>query len=135
MGMPHTRTAARTAALFYVGSVAVAGFVHGLRGAPDDATIVVMQCLTLPGHLVVLLLLLAGAGVFGAAGTGADAGADIAPAPFDPMIVHTAAALVNVLVLWGLCVFARRVRVELREAREWRAARGGSTRREGRRRA
>jgi hypothetical protein len=135
MGMPHIRTAARRTAFVHVASVAVAGFVHGLRGAPDDATIVVLQCLTLPGHLVVLLLLLAGAAVLGAAGTGADAGADIAPAPFDPMLVHTAAALVNVLVLWGLYAFARRVRAELRETREWRAARGGSTRRGGRRQA
>ncbi|MFG3306839.1 hypothetical protein [Streptomyces wuyuanensis] len=135
MGMPRTRTAARTAALFYPGSVAVAGLVHGLRGAPDDATIVVLQCLTLPGHLVVLLLLLAGAAVLGAAGPAAGTGAGMAPAPFDPMLLHTAAALVNVLVLRGLCAFARRVRAELRETREWRAARAGRVPREGRRQA
>lgn len=136
MGMPHTRTGARTTALAYVGLVAAAGFVHGLRGTPDDATIAVLQCLTLPGHTVVLLLFLAAATIPGATATGADVVADIAPDPFGPMPALTAAALVNVLVVRGLCAFARRVRAELRETREWRASRGGRTpRREGRRQA
>ncbi|TLQ42695.1 hypothetical protein [Streptomyces marianii] len=129
MGTPRTRVAARTTAVVYVGLVAATGFVHALRGAPDGPTRVVLQCLTLPGYAVVLLLLLAAAAATGAGG--ADTGADVAPNVYGPMLVLTAAALVNVLALRGLCAFARRVRAEIRETREWRAARAGRVSRRG----
>lgn len=101
-----TRRTARTLAAAYVGLMAVIGLVSGISTGAESASWA--QYATLPGSVLLFAFLILP--LVAIVGTSEEA----IMGPFGSLIWFSAAAIVNVLLVWGAMAFCRVVKAEWR---------------------